>query len=189
MRPPIILVGMPGSGKSTIGRRLAARLGLDFVDADRELEARSGVSIATIFEIEGEAGFRDRESRLLVELCARNDVVIATGGGVVLREENRRVLAERGQVVYLEASIAELWSRLRHDRKRPLLQHGDAREKLAQLLRDRTPLYESVADLTMRGQRQSMERFTADIVLALAGPAAVAGPATTGLDHPGTDHA
>lgn len=167
MRPPIVLIGMPGSGKSTIGKRLAVRLGLPFVDADRELELRSGVSIATIFEIEGEAGFREREARLLAELCERSDVVIATGGGAVLRPENRAVLQGRPQVIYLEATVAELWSRVRHDRRRPLLQSGDARERLGLLLRERAPLYEQVADKTVRGHRQSLERFTGEVLATL----------------------
>lgn len=158
---------MPGSGKSTLGKRLATRLGLTFVDADRELEDRSGVSIATIFEIEGEAGFRDREARLLVDLCQREDTVVATGGGVVVRPENRAILAGSPRVVYLETTLAELWSRLRHDRKRPLLQQGDARARLGQLLVERGPLYASVADITVRGQRQSIERFASDIIAAL----------------------
>ena len=164
---PLVLVGMPGSGKSTVGRRLARRLGRPFVDADRELEVRCGVSIATMFEIEGEPGFRERESRLLEELLGDPALVIATGGGAVLAATNRDAMRRRGRVVYLQASLAELWTRVRHDRKRPLLQGTDGRARLAALLDARTPLYEEIAELTVRSHRQSAERLCADIIDAL----------------------
>lgn len=164
MKRSIFLVGMPGSGKSTIGKRLATRLGWPFVDADRELETRCGVTIATMFDIEGEAGFRDRESRLLAELCETDGLVVATGGGVVLREENRQLLMGRPLVVYLQASVAELWSRVRHDRRRPLLQGENPRARLERLHQERVALYEAVADLTAIGRRQSAERLLGDII-------------------------
>lgn len=164
---PLVLVGMPGSGKSTIGRRLAARLGRPFIDADHELEARCGVSIATVFDIEGEQGFRDREIRLIEELVARTDHVIATGGGVVLRQENRTVLSRCATVIYLQATLGELWNRLRHDRRRPLLQGDDPRQRIADLMAQRSALYEQVATVTLRARRQPADRFVGDIVATL----------------------
>lgn len=176
--PPIFLIGMPGSGKSTVGRRLASRLGRAFIDADKELEARCGVPIATIFEVEGEEGFRRRESTLIADLCARVDVVVATGGGAVLRDDNRRAMRERTLVVYLEASLTELWHRLRNDRKRPLLQTEDPRARLAELMRVRTPLYEAVGGLRVRSARQTADRLAIDIIARLeAGEAQTRSPA------------
>ncbi len=163
-RPPIFLIGMPGSGKSTVGRRIASRLRRPFIDADKELESRCGVPIATIFEVEGEDGFRRREAALIDELSARADMVVATGGGAVLLAENRHVMRERTLVVYLEASLTELWHRLRNDRKRPLLQTEDPRARLSELMRIRTPLYESVGGLRVRSARQSADRLAVDII-------------------------
>jgi shikimate kinase len=167
MTSALVLVGMPGSGKSTIGRRLASRLSRPFVDCDLELEERCGVSVATVFDIEGEAGFRERETRLLEELVQRPDPIIATGGGVVLADKNRQMLTDSTTVIYLQATIGELWNRLRNDRKRPLLQGGDPRQRLADLLEQRAALYEAVAHITVRSRRQSAERFTSDIVDSL----------------------
>lgn len=164
---PIILVGMMGAGKTTVGRRLAARLGRDFVDADREIEARCGVPIATIFELEGEPGFRRRERAMLEKLVALPDIVLATGGGAVLAEENRRLLRERGWVVYLKAATPELWSRLRRDRTRPLLQTPNPRERIAQLLAQREPLYEAVAHCTVHSTHQPVDALVDHIIDAL----------------------
>lgn len=161
---PIVLVGMMGSGKSTVGRRLAARLGRRFVDADKVIEERCGVSITTIFELEGEAGFRRREAAILDELTRLPAIVLATGGGAVTGEANRRLLHERGLVVYLQASAAELWHRLRRDRTRPLLQTDDPRARLAELLAQREPLYREVAHLTQVSERQPVEQLVADII-------------------------
>lgn len=143
----LYLVGMPGSGKSTIGRSLAKCLQLTFVDADQALTERTGVAIATIFEVEGEAGFRERESALVAELCACSDILVATGGGSILRAANRRLLHSTGVVVYLRAKLDDLWARTRHDTKRPLLRADSPREVLASLLEIREPLYTEVADL------------------------------------------
>ena len=173
MSGPIFLVGMPGSGKSTVGRRLAQRLGRPFVDADKEIEARCGVSVATIFDIEGERGFRDRETRVLQSLAGQPDVIVATGGGCVLRPVNRRILRESGRVLYLDASLGELWNRLRHDRKRPLLQGDNPRARLAELLEQRRLLYASVATLRVRSRRQPIERFVGDIIALLASDSAL----------------
>ena len=161
---PIALVGMMGSGKSTVGRRLAQALGRGFVDADRELEARLNVPIPTIFELEGEAGFRRRETLLLDELSARPGIVIATGGGVVLAQCNRAMLKDRTYVVYLKATLPELWHRLRHDKGRPLLRAANPRERIAELVQARDPMYEAGADLEVLTSRQPVERLVADIM-------------------------
>jgi len=164
---PLVLVGMMGAGKTTVGRRLAARLNRRFVDADRELEQRCGVPIATIFELEGEEGFRRRERALLGELIALPDIVLATGGGAVLAEENRLLLGERGWVVYLKAAASELWQRLRRDRARPLLQTANPRERIVQLLAQREPLYESVAHCTVTSVHQPVDELVDNIIGAL----------------------
>jgi len=164
---PVVLVGMMGAGKTTVGRRLAARLGRRFIDADRELEQRCGVPIATIFELEGEEGFRRRERAILAELIALPDIVLATGGGAVLAEESRRLLRERGWVVYLKAAAPELWQRLRRDRTRPLLQTANPRERIAQLLAQREPLYESIAHCTVTSVHQPVDELVDPIIDAL----------------------
>jgi shikimate kinase len=158
-RGNLFLVGMPGAGKSTLGRQLARRLNKHFVDADTELEQRLGVSIPTIFEIEGEAGFRDREEATLADLTQLVDVVLSTGGGAVLRAVNRVRLKENGTVVYLHADPAVLWERVRHSRNRPLLQTGDPRHRLAALYGERDALYRQVADHVIESDRDQVMRF------------------------------
>jgi shikimate kinase len=143
----IFLIGPMGAGKTTIGRRLAQNLKKRFLDCDQELEGRTGARVALIFDIEGEAGFREREKRLLDELTQIDDIVLATGGGVVLDSENRRLLAERGFVVYLRATLDKLIDRTRLDTSRPLLQTEDPRKKLEEILEFRDPLYRKTADL------------------------------------------
>jgi shikimate kinase len=143
----IFLVGMMGSGKTTVGKALARRLGREFVDCDREIVERTGVPIATIFEIEGEAGFRRREAAVLEELASRPNLVVATGGGAILAEQNRRLMRERGTVVYLKAALHHLHERTRRDLVRPLLAKGDRRETLAALLEIRDPLYRDAAHI------------------------------------------
>jgi shikimate kinase len=155
----LFLVGLPGAGKSTLGRQLARRLNKHFVDADTELENRLGVSIPTIFEIEGEAGFRDREEVTLAELTQLVDVVLSTGGGAVLRPANRARLKENGTVVYLHADPHVLWERVRHSRNRPLLQTGDPRIRLATLYGERDALYREVADHVIESDRDEVMRF------------------------------
>jgi len=144
---PIFLVGMMGAGKTTIGRALARELGWQFIDLDHELEARCGVRVSLIFDIEGEQGFRKRESALLDECTRRTGIVLATGGGAVLAPENRQHLSERGVVVYLRASADELFRRVERDRNRPLLQTDNPRQRLQELLAQREPLYQEVASV------------------------------------------
>ena len=134
-----------GAGKTTIGRQLAKRLNLEFLDSDQEIEARSGADIPWIFDVEGEAGFREREARVIDDLTGRDGIVLATGGGAVMREENRRVLAARGTVVYLRASLEQQVSRTAQDRNRPLLQVEDPAGTLRKLMAIREPLYLEVA--------------------------------------------
>lgn len=176
---PLFLVGMMGAGKTTVGRRLARRLGSPFVDADRELESRLGVPIPTIFELEGEAGFRRREAAILDELTRRAPIVLATGGGAVLDPANRAVLRERGRVVYLRASVGDLWHRLRRDTLRPLLKTPDPRGRIEELVKLRDPLYREVAHLVVDTGRQPVEQVV-DAILARLGlaPASPPSPST-----------
>ena len=139
------MVGLPGSGKSTIGRQLAHHLGLEFLDTDHVIEQRLGCSVLTYFEREGEAAFRLLESAVVRELCDLTSVVLATGGGAVLKAENRQALRRAGRVVYLHSAPENLFRRLRHDRTRPLLQVEDPMQRLQMLYRDRDPLYREVA--------------------------------------------
>ncbi len=146
-RNNIFLVGMPGAGKTTVGRQLARRMQRRFVDADHEIEARTGVRIPVIFDIEGEQGFRDRESKVISELAGQSDQIIATGGGAILRPENRAVLRQGGTVIYLNVLPSQLYERTRLDPNRPLLQVEDPRQKLVDLFNQRDPLYREVADI------------------------------------------
>jgi shikimate kinase len=155
----IVLVGMMGAGKSTIGRLLAEAIGFEFIDADRELEARSGVSIPTIFEIEGEDGFRRRETVLLDELSQRPRIVLATGGGAVLDEQTRQRLRERALVIYLRATADEVHRRTRRDKSRPLLQADNPRERIEQLLAEREPLYAQTAHLSFQSAAANPKRL------------------------------
>ena len=150
--PNLVLVGPMGAGKSSVGRRLAERFGLAFADADREIERLTGASVTTIFECEGEAGFRARERAVLAELLAASDIVIATGGGAVLDPGNRALLRERGFVVYLHVGVDGQLARLARDRIRPLLRasagDGEDRETVLRRLADvREPLYAEIADM------------------------------------------
>jgi shikimate kinase len=151
----IYLIGPMGSGKTTIGQRVATRLKMDFHDCDRELEKLTGASVNLIFDVEGESGFRDRESKMLQDLTSRRNVLIATGGGAVLREENREMLKLTGMVVYLQTSVSQQLQRLRRDRSRPLLQEGDRKEKLSGLAAARNPIYEELADLVYPSRNRS----------------------------------
>lgn len=145
---PIFLVGMMGVGKTTIGRHLALSLHRRFIDLDHAIEERSGVPVATIFDIEGEPGFRKRESAALDEFTQQAGLILATGGGAILSPKNRNMLQQRGYVIYLRASTDILFKRLARDSKRPLLQTDDPKQKIRDLIKERGPLYASVADLT-----------------------------------------
>lgn len=141
----IFLVGMMGAGKTTLGRQLAKCLGREFYDLDHELEARCGVPVATIFDIEGEAGFRRRETTEL-DLCTRRPaIVLATGGGAILAQANRDMLRQRGTVVYLRTNVNELYRRLERDKTRPLLQTENPQQRILELVQQREPLYQETA--------------------------------------------
>lgn len=159
----IFLVGLMGAGKTTVGRVLARRLHLQFLDCDHEIEARTGVAVRTIFEVEGEAGFRAREAAMIAELTARPGVLLATGGGSIGNPENRRLLRERGTVIYLRARPEDLFKRTRHDRDRPLLQTADPLARLRELLDVRHPLYQETAHLTLDTGDQGVPRLVARI--------------------------
>ena len=161
----LILVGMMGSGKTTMGRALAKHLGKAFVDSDEEIIKRTGVTIPHIFDIEGEAGFRQREATTIRELVRRDNMVLATGGGAVVDEQNRAMLRQNGIVIYLKASVHDLWHRTRHDRNRPLLQAGNPHAKLAELFQLRDPLYRQVSDIVVQSGRQNAHA----LMLRLAG--------------------
>jgi shikimate kinase len=150
---------MMGAGKSTVGRLLASGCGFEFIDCDRELEQRAGTSIATMFELEGETVFRQRESQLLDELSGRQRVVLATGGGAVLSEHNRVLLRNRGLVIYLQASPDEIARRTRGDVARPLLQVGDRQARISELLAQRAPLYRQTAHLVFRSAAANPRRL------------------------------
>jgi len=161
---PVFLVGMMGAGKTTVGRLLAQGLDYDFLDADAELERRTGVRITTMFELEGEAGFRDREQQLLDELTTRREVVLATGGGAVLRPRNRLNLSTRGLVIFLDVSGVEIARRTQHDVNRPLLNGPDRRARIDALLEERLPLYRATAHLRFRSPARNPRRLASSIL-------------------------
>lgn len=169
----IALVGLPGSGKSTVGRQLARRLGLAFADSDHEIERRIGCSIRSFFEREGEEAFRDVEEDVVRELCSR-DGVLATGGGAVLRPANRAQLRAAGHVVYLHSSPEELFRRLRHDRNRPLLQVADPLQRLRELHAQRDPLYRETAHFVVETGRPSVPTLANMILMQLELAGAIA---------------
>lgn len=156
----IFLVGMMGAGKTTIGKLLAQQLGKAFVDSDEEIQQRSGVTIPHIFDIEGEAGFRQREASVIQDLVLLDNIVLATGGGAVLNEKNCIALCCNGVVVYLKSTVHDLWHRTRHDRNRPLLQTADPHAKLKHMYEQREPLYAQVANLVMPTGKQSAQSLT-----------------------------
>ena len=154
--PNLVLVGPMGAGKTSIGRRLASQLGLEFVDADQRLEQLVGTTVSLIFELEGETGFRMREAQLLGELLRGRNQVIATGGGAVLSPVTRELLSQHSFVVYIRVGIQQQLDRLARDHTRPLLAGGDRREKLETLAAMRNPLYQSVADLVFESDGLSV---------------------------------
>ena len=153
----IYLVGLMGAGKTTIGKMLAKRLAYVFIDSDHEIEARTGVSLPTIFEIEGEEGFRKREAQVIAEMAAREGHVVATGGGAVLRAENRANLRSSGLVLYLNVPLFALYERTRLDKNRPLLQVKDPLQRLKELHAERDPLYREIADIVVSGSRIAVQ--------------------------------
>jgi shikimate kinase len=170
----ISLIGLPGGGKSTVGRQLAKRLGARFLDADTVLEERIGMPIRSFFDAHGEAAFRDMEEQIIDELTSGAApqgepaaLVLATGGGAVLREPNRKRLKERSTVVYLRSTPEELYRRLKHDTQRPLLQVGDPQAKLRELYEARHPLYEKVAHYTVDTGRPSVATLVNMIIMQL----------------------
>jgi shikimate kinase len=150
----IYFVGLMGAGKTTIGKLLAKHLGRSFYDTDHEVEKRTGVKIPVIFELEGESGFRKRETAVIHDLTKLENIVMATGGGAVIAEENRRLLQESGTVIYLRCSVNDLWLRMRNDKHRPLLQNVDIRAKLEQLFAERDPFYRETATHTIDTGKQ-----------------------------------
>ena len=157
-----------GAGKTTVGKLLAKHLHKTFYDSDQEIERRTGVNIPLIFEIEGESGFRSRESGVIADLTSMENIVLATGGGAVLNSENREALIQRGTVVYLRATVDDLWQRTRHDKNRPLLQTPDPQEKLRDLFALRDPLYREVADIIIDTSKQSAQNLVHQLEEKLA---------------------
>ncbi|MCR4303988.1 MAG: shikimate kinase [Gallionella sp.] len=155
---------MMGSGKTTMGRALARHLGKAFVDSDEEIIKRTGVTIPHIFDVEGEPGFRQREAAALRDLAKRDNLVLATGGGAVLDEQNRALLRQNGIVIYLKAGVHDLWQRTRHDRSRPLLQTGNPHAKLMELFQQRDPLYQQAADIVVQSGKQSVHALMLRLV-------------------------
>jgi shikimate kinase len=163
----ISLIGMPGSGKSTVGRQLARQLEARFIDTDAEIEKRIGMPIRAYFETEGEGQFRNREQTVLLELLRGDKLVLATGGGIVLREGNRQALRETSTVIYLRSSPEELFRRLRHDTHRPLLQVGDPLRKLRELSHERDSLYRQAAHFVIEIGRPSVPTLLNMILMQL----------------------
>jgi shikimate kinase len=156
-----------GAGKSTVGRQLAEALRMEFVDSDHEIQRRTGVDIPTIFEFEGEEGFRNREQAVLDELTAREGIILATGGGAVLREVNRLHLSSRGFVVYLQCTPGQQFERTRRDKNRPLLQTDNPLERLKSLMRIREPLYRQTADLVICTEGRNSQSVVREIIKCL----------------------
>lgn len=151
----IYFIGLMGAGKTTIGRLLAKQMGREFYDSDHEIERKTGVKIPLIFELEGEVGFRKRETTAIEELSQLDKVVVATGGGAVLLEENRNHLKNTGKVIYLRAQVGDLYQRTRNDKSRPLLQGANPKLKLEQLYKARDPIYTALADYIVDTGAQS----------------------------------
>ncbi len=159
----IYLVGMMGAGKTSIGRLLSKRSRRRFYDSDHVIEERTGVTIPTIFDLEGEQSFRDREEAVIAELARLSNIVLATGGGAVLRENNRQVLCSSGIIVYLRGSVEDLWRRTRKDKNRPLLLTDNPRQKLAEIYSVRDPIYSSVADIIIETGNPSIQSLEQDV--------------------------
>lgn len=163
----IYLIGPMGSGKTTLGQRVAKQLEMEFLDCDQNLEKQTGASVNLIFDVEGESGFRIRESKMLKVLTSRSNVLLATGGGTVLEHENREMLKQTGLVVYLQTPVSLQLHRLRQDRTRPLLQNNDRRQKLTRLAADRNPIYEDLADLIFPSRKGGLKTTAQHLVEAI----------------------
>jgi shikimate kinase len=163
----IFLIGPMGAGKSTIGRQLAQMLHLDFLDSDSEIERKTGADIAWVFDVEGEEGFRNREQEMLDELTKKHGIVLATGGGAVIRQENRTHLSARGIVVYLKTSVQKQLARTLKDKRRPLLQTDDPQSVLETLAENRNALYEEAADYIIETDEQSAKVVASQIIALL----------------------
>ena len=163
----IILIGPMGSGKTSTGRMLAKEMGYAFADTDEEVTKRTGVSIAYIFDVEGEEGFRKRECLALKECLNDNNTILSTGGGIVLSKENRDLLQDRGTVVYLQTSIRFQVTRTVSNNNRPLLQNKDPEETLEKLMLTRAPLYEEIADITIMTDNKSLQEMSKEIQRAI----------------------
>ncbi|KAF0205783.1 MAG: 3-dehydroquinate [Gallionellaceae bacterium] len=160
----IVLVGMMGAGKTTVGRMLAKQLGKTFIDSDEEIQKRTGVKISHIFDVEGEEGFRQRESCVIQDLVKLDNIVLATGGGAVLKPDNRAALQANGIVIYLKSGVHDLWQRTRHDHNRPLLQTANPRARLQELFEQRDPIYSAVADHVIHTGKQSVQILIARLI-------------------------
>lgn len=160
----VILIGPMGAGKSTIGRQVSSLLHYEFVDSDHEIEARTGADIPWIFDVEGEEGFRRREESIIEELTLRQHIVLATGGGAIMKESNRKAMAARGVVVYLQASVEQQLARTARDRNRPLLQTAEPRKVLTELMKIRDPLYMELADFVIDTDQGSVKDVASSIV-------------------------
>ncbi|MDH6421288.1 shikimate kinase [Polynucleobacter sphagniphilus] len=163
----IFLIGLMGAGKSTVGKLLAKKLGRLFIDVDRIVEERCGVKIPLIFEMEGEPGFRKREAQAINDVCSANDIVVATGGGAVLLPENRKLLSERGTVIYLHANPNELWHRTKGGDARPLLKGGDGRKILEGLYAYRDPLYREIATHIIETGKPNVNQLVHTLMMKL----------------------
>jgi shikimate kinase len=159
----IYFIGLMGAGKTTIGRLLAKQMGREFYDSDHEIERKTGVKIPLIFELEGESGFRKRETTAIDELSQLDNVIVATGGGAVLLQENRDYLKKTGKVIYLRAKVNDLYQRTRNDKSRPLLQGANPKQKLEQLYVARDPIYSALADYIVDTGAQSANEITSRI--------------------------
>jgi shikimate kinase len=160
----IILVGLMGSGKTTIGKKMSISMGRNFLDTDQAIELKTGVNISTIFELEGEDGFRLREYNLLTDLMNNQKMVIATGGGIVLSKRNRKLLRKLGNVIYLRSDINDLVFRLKGDKTRPLIQNINLHQKINELFQERDPLYESIADYIIETKNKNINIIKEEIM-------------------------
>lgn len=183
MSKNIFLVGLMGSGKTTVGRVLAKKLNKIFIDSDHEIEARTGVSIPVIFEIEGELSFRQREADVIRDLTAQDGIVLATGGGAILDPASRKYLQERGTVIYLRAGINSILQRTRHDKNRPLLRTVDPRKKLEELEAQREPLYKEIAHLVVETGRPNVQFLVQSILTQLEQSAASSNQSSFSMQH------